>query len=210
MLLPRFLALSLWATSYARPSAMSRETPQHLVVLAGKNTISCVTIRFCSNLDRSVRKGSSSSFPPSFRWLSASSRQPFHRLLHRDGRRVSFENPRVSHNFYDEFSCEKSARIERSFSSAFSCFFRNAAADTAGRKMGESGAESEICGKSSPHRSRHNILRPRERVHTQCGTWNNFPLGRASSRRWRRRRRMSLRRSPVAYRVERRSAAART
>jgi hypothetical protein len=149
MLLPRFLALSLWATSYARPSAMSRETPQHLVVLAGKNTISSVTIRFCSNLAYCVRKGPARPFPRTFRRLSASSRQPFHRLLHRGGHRVSFENSQVSHNFYDEFSCEKSACIERSFSSAFSCFFRNPAADTAGRKMGENRAESEICGKNA-------------------------------------------------------------
>ena len=92
------------ATSYARTPAMSIEGPQHLVVRVRKNTISCVTIRICSNLVRSHGWARQGPFPPRFRRLSASSRQSFHRLLHRAVHRDSLGNPSVLHRICDDFS----------------------------------------------------------------------------------------------------------
>ena len=124
MFLPRFHTLSLWATSYARTRAMSREGPLHLAVHYTKNTTYRVTIRLYSNLTERVRLGPAHAFPPGFRRLSASSRQAFHRVLHKPSRRLSSENPRLSHKFYAHFSYEKSSTKRRAFSSAFSCDFR--------------------------------------------------------------------------------------
>jgi hypothetical protein len=44
-------------------------------------------------------------------------------------------------------------------------------------KKGESGAESEDCGKVGCAKRKHKMWWWQRRVHTQCGTWNNFPLG---------------------------------
>lgn len=129
IVLPHFLALSLWPTSYARPSTMSSRHPNILWYLPTNNTICCVTIRVCNKLRIHVRLGSAGAFPPCFRRLSATSRQPFHRLLHRPAHPDFLGNPHVLHRICDDLSCAKSADKRSTFSSAFSCDFRPRRAD---------------------------------------------------------------------------------
>ena len=106
-----------------------KQDPQHLVVSLHKQHYISRNYRFYSNLTDHFRLGPAVPFPPVFRRLSASSRQAFHRLLHRLQHALSRENPRLSHKFYAHFSYEKSAIKARAFSSAYSCEFRRAEAD---------------------------------------------------------------------------------
>jgi hypothetical protein len=45
-------------------------------------------------------------------------------------------------------------------------------------KQAKSGRNPKSAEKFRVTAARHKMLGCEERVHTQCGTWNNFPLGR--------------------------------
>jgi len=110
---------------------MSRGGPQDLVVAGKENTTSCVSIRAAATYPTR----DSQLFHPSFRRLSAASRQEFRSLLHRES--AGFQ--RVFRTFCTRFGHGGTVVLFREFCGGFP----NDLADSADEKNGEIAAVVE-------------------------------------------------------------------
>lgn len=153
MVLPRFLHDVVVAHNLrSTPGYVKRPTPTSCGVLHKEHYIER-NYSHLQQLNEVGQLGSAVPFPRAIHRLSASSRQAFHRVLHRAVLRDSLGNSLLLHRIQYAFSCANSTVIHCRFSSAFSCVFREKRSGLSRERKGRKRGGILICGKLGARRS---------------------------------------------------------